>query len=124
MAIVAMQQMALLCHSLNPAFHVCRCVDEMVGVSDRIVWAPDWSELDAAGVEAGWDTTSDSLAAWLAGYIGADRLFLVKAAAIDQEASLAELQKQGVVDANFLRFASPDRYEITVINNARFLSAS
>jgi len=124
MAILAMQQMALLCQSLAPAFALCRQSDDIRWVSGHAVWAPDWLELDASGIEASWDITSDSLAAWLAGRLGAHRLMLIKAADCVPETSLGELLRLGVVDTAFLRFAEPHRYSINVINQDRFLTAS
>ena len=59
----------------------------------------------AAALPETWDLTSDSLAAWLAGALGAGRLVLVKhgrfdAAAIDAD----DLVARGVVDPLFPRY--------------------
>ena len=123
MAILAMQQMALLCHSLMPTLVWCRQSESIQQLSGHVLWAPDWLELDAAGIAPSWDITSDSLAAWLAGRIGAHSLWLIKATEFQPGAALDQLQRQGIVDAAFLRFADPDRYSIKVINQDRFLTA-
>ncbi len=59
----------------------------------------------AAALPETWDLTSDSLAAWLAGALGASRLVLVKhgrfeGAAIDAH----DLAARGVVDPLFPRY--------------------
>lgn len=123
MAILAMQQMALLCQSLKPGLQMCRSVEACLAAGDKAIWLPDWQELDQAGIAASWEITSDSLAAWLAGRLNASRLLLVKAGEVESLASLATLQQQGLLDAAFLRFAEPQHYAISIINHRRFLNA-
>ena len=53
-------------------------------------------------LEESWRLTSDSLALWLAGRIGADRCYLIKSIARDRSAvSAVQLARDGVVDAAF-----------------------
>ena len=64
----------------------------------------------AAALPETWALTSDSLAAWLAGALGARRLVLVKhgrfeAAAVD----VHDLVAQGVVDPLFPRYLKRER---------------
>ncbi len=124
MAILAMQQMALLFHSLKPDFALFRDATELDGLPRVAIWSPQLDELDSAGIEASWDITSDSLAAWLAGLVGADQLILIKSATVDAIDTLVELQRQGIVDAAFIRYAERINCPITVINKDRFLSAA
>jgi aspartokinase-like uncharacterized kinase len=63
------------------------------------VWLPDEAELNAARVPASWDITSDSLAAWLAGKLGAVELVLVKSCPLEEAATLERLVGEGIVDA-------------------------
>lgn len=124
MAILAMQQMALLFNSLKPdfaLFDTAEAPGELPGVA---VWSPQPDQLDRAGVAPGWDVTSDSLAAWLADRVKADELILVKSAAVDADATLADLQRQGIVDAAFIGFAERLNCPISVINKDRFLSGA
>lgn len=123
MAILAMQQTALLCHSLQPALGLSRSISGFADSGEKSLWLPDWQELDAGGISASWDVTSDSLAAWLAGQLNADRLLLIKAGQLAPSVSLEQLQQQGLLDAAFLRMALPQHYAISVINQQRFLSA-
>jgi dihydroneopterin aldolase len=52
-----------------------------------------------AGLAPSWNLTSDSLAAWLAGQLGAGRVILVKHGAAS--ASAEALAAQGIVDPLF-----------------------
>ncbi|MDD1621386.1 MAG: uridylate kinase [Methylococcaceae bacterium] len=124
MAILAMRQMALLFNSLKPNFALFETAVVPEGLPRIAIWSPRVDELDNAGIEASWDITSDSLAAWLAGRMRAVELVLVKSAAVDIGATLAELQRQGIVDAAFNRYAERLSCQITVINKDRFLSGA
>lgn len=123
MAILAMQQMALLIHSLVPAFSLIDDVDTLPAIwpaQPKLIWSPSVAQLDRAGLAASWDITSDSLAAWLAGQLGVDELIIVKSAEIVAGMSLIKLHRQGIVDAAFLKFTAQADYKITVINKDRF----
>jgi aspartokinase-like uncharacterized kinase len=71
--------------------------------ADRVpVWMPSPMVLGADDVAQSWDVTSDSLAAWLAARIGADRVFLVKHAKnTSARAALKDLIAAGIVDEAF-----------------------
>ena len=59
----------------------------------------------AAALPETWDLTSDSLAAWLAGALGAGRLLLVKHGRFETETIDAhDLVARGVVDPLFPRY--------------------
>lgn len=122
MAILAMQQMALLFHSLKPNFDLMRRVSEFASISKVAIWSPDPDELDAAGVTPSWDITSDSLAAWLAGQVRADRLLLVKSCPVQEAASIFDMQAQGIVDACFSHFSTQLACKISILNKEHFLS--
>lgn len=125
MAILAMQQMALLLHSLMPEFAIVSDVESVRAtwqVKPVLIWSPQIEQLDNANIAASWDITSDSLAAWLAGFIEADELIIVKSAQVSEQASLQDLQQQGILDTAFPRFTAQTHYKITVINKDRFLS--
>ncbi|HZD91200.1 MAG TPA: hypothetical protein VE224_13950 [Pseudolabrys sp.] len=80
------------------------------------VWAPAEMALAAADIPASWDVTSDSLAAWLAGRLGAERLLLVKhghfAAARLQ---VTDLIRQGLVDAAMPRYLGASRIPAFIV---------
>ena len=122
MAVLAMQQMALLFNSLKPDFVLFDRTSECCQMAKTAIWSPDIQELDDAGIAASWDISSDSLAAWLAGRVAANELLLVKSCQFVKEASLPDLQRQGVLDAGFLQFAESACFKITLINKDQFLS--
>jgi aspartokinase-like uncharacterized kinase len=69
------------------------------------VWLPLRMAGRAADVPPSWDITSDSLAAWLAGKIGAQRLLLLKQVVLPRTPVGADdLAEQGVVDRRFAHF--------------------
>ena len=110
MALLAMQQYALLLEELAPALR--RCADEAeiaaaLAAGGIALWLPSaMVEADPAVAES-WDVTSDSLAAWLAHRVGAKRLALVKSApAPDPPLSPERLAALGLVDAAFPAYAA------------------
>jgi aspartokinase-like uncharacterized kinase len=119
MALLAMQQMALLFRGLKPHWPIAGRIDDLHGSSGMRIWAPDPDELDRAGIPASWDITSDSLAAWLAGQLSAKELILVKSAEIEAGRSLAELAERGIVDKAFCAYAAGAHFKITLINQSK-----
>jgi aspartokinase-like uncharacterized kinase len=71
---------------------------------------------NAADIEASWDVTSDSLAAWLAFELGAAALWLVKSCPMPQES--AQFPAMGVVDAAFPRFCADGGFAVHVLGPA------
>jgi aspartokinase-like uncharacterized kinase len=112
MALMAMAQFGHALQSLNPAL---RLASSRSGILRALkdgkvpVWSPE-PMAQAAALPATWDLTSDSLAAWLAGALGASSLVLVKhgrfeGAAIDAH----DLAARGVVDPLFPRYLKESR---------------
>lgn len=119
MAILAMQQMALMFKGLKPNFAIIHSVAAIQYPLDRqktAIWSPDIIELDNAGIPASWDISSDSLAAWLAKTVSATELVLVKAATIDTSLSLHQLAKQHIVDKAFCDFVAKAAFKTRIIN--------
>ena len=113
LAILAMQQYGRMLAGLCPRLSVSMRLDVLTQcLNQATVWLPNPEELDAAGIPASWDITSDSLAAWLAGQVHAKHLLLVKSVAeldgpfnLARKISLAEAAAWGWVDPAFPRFA-------------------
>jgi 5-(aminomethyl)-3-furanmethanol phosphate kinase len=108
MAMMAMRQFGRALASLRPGFEVADSEAALIGALARRcvpIWAPEPMAL-AAGLPASWELTSDSLAAWLAGRLGAERLVLVKHGAA---APAAELVRRGVVDRLFPAYLADSR---------------
>ncbi|MGR9114578.1 MAG: amino acid kinase family protein [Gammaproteobacteria bacterium] len=119
MAILAMQQMALLFNALNQQLQLSGSVADIkhgLESGHCAVWSPDIKELDSAGIEACWDITSDSLAAWLATELRASELILIKSSVIPNHAGIKELADAGIVDQAFIRFTQYSEYKITIID--------
>ena len=53
-----------------------------------------------------WEVTSDSLAVWLAGVLGADRVVLIKHRAASADRDVPALVRDGLVDPAFPRFVA------------------
>src|SRR5208282_4965952 len=107
MALMAMAQFGRALQSLNPALRLAAsrsAISRALKDGNVPVWSPE-PMARAAALPETWELTSDSLAAWLAGALGASRLVLVKhgrfeAAALDAH----ELVARGVVDPLFPRY--------------------
>ena len=123
MAILAMQQVALLIKGLKGDFSIAHSVTDIrkqLYQQKIVIWSPDIVELDNAAIQASWDITSDSLAAWLAKALSATELILVKSANIDTSLSLQQLAKQHIVDKGFCDFVMQAAFKIQVINQQNF----
>ena len=119
MAILAMQQMALMFKGLKPDFAIAHTVGAIQCLLNRqktVIWSPDIVELDNAGIEASWDISSDSLAAWLAKTLSAAELILIKSAVIDGNLSLYQLAELNIVDKAFCDFVADAGFRVRIIN--------
>ena len=123
MAILAMQQMALLFHSLQPNFQCLNTVKDIqsqIKKNTQIIWSPKISELNKAGIQASWDVTSDSLSAWLAMQLQANQLSLIKAINVP-DANIGQLIKLGVIDKAFSSFIQNTPFKTQIISADKFL---
>ena len=107
MALLSMEQMALLIADRLPPARLCRGVAEMqdaLASAKLPVWMVSTMALAERGMPESWDVTSDSLAAWLARRLGAGKLVLVKSVAAPRALDPGRLAAEGKVDAAFPRF--------------------
>jgi aspartokinase-like uncharacterized kinase len=123
MAVLGMEQCGWLLSELIP--RAVRCADlararELAG-GQTAVLLPAGLPLDA--LPASWQVTSDSIAAWVAGQAGADRLVLVK----EVDGLFAEWPRSGdplprltVAELAALRPRGVDAYLPTVLEDATF----
>ena len=105
MAVLAMEQygraLASFNSALSPADSV-RAIRQHLDADRVPVWMPSPMVLSANDIAQSWDVTSDSLAAWLAARIGADRVFLIKHPKNTfVRAALKDLIATGIVDEAF-----------------------
>ena len=115
MAVLAMDQHAYLIASRLPGVVVVAQLSEIVAALDtgRVpVLAPSRWLREADPLPHSWDVTSDSIAAWVAGAVGARRLILVKpprhrpsdrTGATGFCAASPRAVERGLVDAYFAR---------------------
>jgi len=107
MALMAMTQFGLALESLNPALRLAASRSAILSaLKERKVpvWSPERMARAAALPET-WDLTSDSLAAWLAGTLGATCLVLVKHGRFEgAEVGAHDLVARGIVDPLFPRY--------------------
>jgi 5-(aminomethyl)-3-furanmethanol phosphate kinase len=108
MALLAMDQygcaLASLAKNLTRAVSTA-AIRKALDRGNIPVWAPTEMVLAAGDIPASWDVTSDSLAAWLAGKLGAACLLLVKRMRPAGPCVRAtDLVKQGAIDAKFPEF--------------------
>ena len=123
MAILAMQQMALLIKGLKSNYSIAHSITDIlkqVSQQKVVIWSPDIVELDNAAIKESWDITSDSLAAWLAGELSARELVLVKSTIIDKHLNLQQLTDLGIIDQGFCDFVGQGGFKISIINQSDF----
>jgi 5-(aminomethyl)-3-furanmethanol phosphate kinase len=108
MGLLAMEQYGCAIECLHEALSLADSLDAIRrGLADGKVpvWLPTPMAMGAVDIAQSWDVTSDSLAAWLAGKIGAERLVLVKQVEpAHGTARVADLAKRDIVDAAFANF--------------------
>lgn len=103
MAVLAMAQTACVLQSWCPGWRLGHTPTELASLTAQghpALWCPTV----LPDTPAGWDITSDSLAAWLASTLNAQRLVLVKARAA-RGATPADWAAEGLVDAAFAHYA-------------------
>jgi len=105
MALLAMDQLAWAVAGVRPGFEVGTTEEALRAILGRghvAVWAPSALIADRSDIEATWRLTSDSLALWLAGKLGAKTCCLIKSVAPERGTRSAQaLARDGVVDEAF-----------------------
>ncbi len=107
MAILAMEQYALVLIERLPRLRPCRSIAEMrraAAAGNPAIWLPTTLALADATIPQSWDVSSDSLAAWLARHLGAERLILVKSVTALRPLDIKALAADGLVDKAFPSF--------------------
>jgi 5-(aminomethyl)-3-furanmethanol phosphate kinase len=108
MGLLAMEQYGCAIASLHERLSLADSLDEIRRglAGGRVpVWLPAKMVLDDCTIPQSWDVTSDSLAAWLASRIGAERLVLIKhVEAKEKTVRSADLAAHGIVDGAFADF--------------------
>ena len=122
MALLAMEQYGRMLAGLEPGLHPAASRAEIARARrarQTAVWMPTPMVLADSGIAASWDITSDSLAAWLAGKLKADRLVLVKSAALSASSVPATaLTRRGIVDPAFPAYLGRSGVDCWCIDDA------
>lgn len=119
MAVMAMDQYAVLMTGLNPALVTAESELEIAerGWQHRtVVWMPSKMVCADETIPANWQVTSDSLAAWLASRLNAQQLILVKSQRPKlEQISLERLIKDGMVDEHFGDFTAGQNFRTWIV---------
>lgn len=120
MALLAMQQNALMCQSLQPEFSLFSKAQDFQQQHFSI-WLPDISELNVDNIAPSWEITSDSLSAWLAKKLKAEKLIVVKPDKIEPSDTPYDLMELEIVDDAFPDFVENAPFELEVMSAWKFL---
>ncbi|MBY0227500.1 MAG: uridylate kinase [Hyphomicrobium sp.] len=133
LALFAMHQMANVIASRSRHFAPAATKEEigMAGVNGLVpVWLPSTMAGADPTIPKSWDMTSDSLAAWLAGEVGAKDVALVKSCTVDPAATLDDVTATGIIDPLFRDYVKKLNLSWSVIGEgdgaalARLVAAS
>lgn len=120
MALRAMEQYGLMMTGLRSDLVPASTTAELHRTREQAqvpVWLPVAPVATARDIPASWSVTSDSLAAWLAQKLAAERLVLVKAAELTPAtAYVPDLAEHDVVDPAFPDFIAAYRGETWVFH--------
>lgn len=119
MCLLAMTQYALMMQGLAPELVLASSeakVRRALRDGRVAVWVPTSLMRDEPDAMSNWDTTSDSLAAWLSTMLNAERLIVVKSCPIELGEPLESLASSGVVDRRFLGYVKDANYLVEFFN--------
>jgi aspartokinase-like uncharacterized kinase len=119
MCLLAMTQYALLMQGMLPELVLTPSEAKIRRVlrDGRVaVWVPTLLMRDAPDAMTNWDTTSDSLAAWVSTMLNAERLTLVKSCPIARGEPLESLASSGVVDRRFVDYVNDANFIVELFN--------
>jgi aspartokinase-like uncharacterized kinase len=121
MCLLAMTQYAILMQGVLPELMLAANEDRIRRAlrEGRVaVWVPTGLMRDTPDSMTNWDTTSDSLAAWLSTTLNAERLMVVKSCPVDTGAPLETLAAAGVLDSGFVDYVSEANYVVELFNKS------
>jgi 5-(aminomethyl)-3-furanmethanol phosphate kinase len=124
LALLAMDQYGHLLHSINPHLATAASeleIDERTWQHRAIVWLPSQMVLAEDSIPQNWDTTSDSIAAWLAQKMDATHLILLKSDRPEnQKLSLKAISEDGLVDFAFQNFVNNQPFSTWVVKKGDY----
>ena len=117
MCLLAMAQYAILMQGVVPELVLASNEKRIRGAlrDGRVaVWVPTDLMRTTPDSMTNWDTTSDSLAAWLSTSLNAERLMIVKSCEVDANAPVEALAAKGIVDRRFPAYVRDANYVVEV----------
>jgi len=121
MCLLAMAQYAILMQGVVPELVLASNEDRIRRAlrDGRVaVWVPTDLMRATPDSMTNWDTTSDSLAAWLSTLLNAERLMIVKSCEVDADAPLESLAAKGIVDRRFPAYVRDANYIVEIFSKA------
>ena len=121
MCLLAMAQYAILMQGVVPELVLASNEKRIRGAlrDGRVaVWVPTDLMRTTPDSMTNWDTTSDSLAAWLSTSLNAERLMIVKSCDIDANAPVEALAAKGIVDRRFPAYVRDANYVVEVFGKS------
>lgn len=125
MALVSMEQYGTALAALWPRL-VAATTPTALRRALRMGRVPCWHPAAmaiAAALPKSWDLTSDSLAAWLAGKLKAEKLLLIKSMDCPVAKTAADLAVAGVVDSLFPHYAAESGATVAIAGPALLADA-
>jgi 5-(aminomethyl)-3-furanmethanol phosphate kinase len=119
MCLLAMTQYAILMQGILPELVLASSeakIRRALRDGRVAVWVPTALMRDTPDAMSNWDTTSDSLAAWLSTMLNAERLIVVKSCPIVETDRLEALAATGVVDRRFVDYVNEANYVVELLN--------
>ncbi|HEY2023776.1 aspartate kinase [Paraburkholderia sp.] len=119
MCLLAMTQYALLMQGLEPDLMLASSeakIRRTLRDGHVAVWVPTALMRETPDAMSNWDTTSDSLAAWLSKMLNAERLIVVKSCPIAADDPLETLAAAGVVDGKFVDHVIDANYVVELFD--------
>ena len=118
MCLLAMAQYAILMQGVVPELVLASNENRIRRAlrDGRVaVWVPTDLMRATPDSMTNWDTTSDSLAAWLSTSLNAERLMIVKSCEVEANAPLEALAAEGVLDRRFPAYVRDANYIVEIL---------
>ena len=124
MALLGMEQFGFMMSGIRNDLVPVECEKDIFRVLKKAgvpIWLPTFMVTHEEDIEHSWEVTSDSLAAWLARKIGANRLLLVKSVKLgERKISAEELSQQGIVDAAFPSYLRQGKFTTVIVQQEHY----
>jgi 5-(aminomethyl)-3-furanmethanol phosphate kinase len=127
LAVRAMDQFACVLADMEPLLAKARNELELAERTWQhrgIVWLPSEMVLADTEIASSWDVTSDSIAAWLAHKLNAEKLILVKSLKPDARSTVQDLVQQDLVDKAFPDYIQGKSFDCWIVDKSQYTAFS